>query len=182
MNPRAGGAAVAIWGECQRPRKPELGKDPKSAQFDAPFLRSPLFWRCFFLILPLKSHRTDSKSRCQKKGQTHRQTDRFEPISRSAGSRFQTLETLLPLGEALKRGSRIKLPDSLNIPTNGHLRLPRSLALSSNCACGAKTRNWVSRDVQLFIKSETESPDPMFKFEISILNTKSWPIQPRPNV
>ena len=76
---------------------------------------------------PKKKHRqTDSK-----------QTDRSEPISRSAGSRFQTLKTLLPLGEALKRGSRIKLPDSLNIPTNGHLRLPRSLALSSNCACGA---------------------------------------------
>ena len=65
----------------------------------------------FFLDIAFKivSGRLENAPRKKKHRHTHTQTDKIEPISRSAGSRFQTLETLLPLGEALKRGSRIKL-------------------------------------------------------------------------
>ena len=59
-----GGAAGAIWGECQRPRRARSPgsdrwlsriwrKSPKSVHFDAELFLDPLFSTCFFLKLPL---------------------------------------------------------------------------------------------------------------------------------
>ena len=98
-------------------------------------LRSPLFLKSFFLILPLKSSRTDSKRGCKKMGgRTNTQN-----LARSGGRRDPVLDLRngSPLASSLQKWIQNKLADSLNNPIKEHLRLLCSLALSSSCAFGA---------------------------------------------
>ena len=69
--------------------------------------------------------------------QTNKQTEKIWPISSSAGTRFWAAKCQIPVAKPLKSSPQNEQPISLKKSTNGHLRLVRSLALSSSCACGA---------------------------------------------
>ena len=84
-------------------------------------------------------------STCSKKGLTKKITDKLTDksgqISSSAGTRFWTAKCQIPVAKPLKSSPQNEQPISLKKSTNGHLRLVRSLALSSSCACGAKKKD-----------------------------------------
>ena len=107
--------------------------ETKSNHVDQPISRfarsglppqSPLLAE-FFLDIAFKIVSSRLKTPLQKKCP---QTEKIWPDLEVAGTRFWTSKTALLVQVASKRGSPIK----------EHLRLLRSLALSSNCAFGAK--------------------------------------------
>ena len=84
---------------------------------DAPFLRSPLFWRYFFLILPLKSHRTDSKSPDKQQTDLSRSRGRLDPVSRHLKRCYRSAK---PSKEGPESSSQIPLTSRL-MGTSGFL-------------------------------------------------------------
>ena len=142
MNPRG----RWLRGECQRPRRSRSwGREPKSGHFDVWYLRRPLFLRCFFLILPLKSHRTDSKRTWQKKTQTDtHQTD----LSRARGR-------LDPVSRHFKRCNRSKKPSKEGPESSSQIPLKKA----RNFYCDSESQNhdfgsWKFSKIPLFTISQ----------------------------
>ena len=117
-------------------RRPDVVPDPETVRF--PYrnrCKSP-FLSDFFLKSEPYVHRPARKVVRQKK-RTNPLTDKSDQISSSAGTRFWTAKCQIPVAKPLKSSPQNEQPISLKKSTNGHLRLVRSLALSSSCACGA---------------------------------------------
>ena len=105
--------------------------------------KSPLL-SVFFLKSEPYVHRPARKVVRQKKRTSDKRTDKSGQISSSAGTRFWTAKCQIPVAKPLKSSPQNEQPISLKKSTNGHLRLVRSLALSSSCACGATTTSTAS--------------------------------------
>ena len=107
------------------------------------------FLSVFFLKSEPYVHRPARKVVRQKKRTSRLITDISGPISASAGTRFWTAKCQIPVAKPLKSSPQNEQPISLKKSTNGHLRLVRSLALSSSCACGA---------IKTYTRSASDSP------------------------
>ena len=109
--------------------------DQPISRFARSFLpsQSPLLAE-FLRDIAFKIVSSRLKNRLQKKMSPNR-----ENLARSGGRRDPVLDLQngSTLASSLKKLFQTKLPDSLNNPIKEHLRLLRSLALSSNCAFGA---------------------------------------------
>ena len=112
-------------------RGPKRDRFPYRNRCKSPFLSD------FFLKSEPYVHRPARKVVRQKKRTSDKRTDKSGQISSSAGTRFWTAKCQIPVAKPLKSSPQNEQPISLKKSTNGHLRLVRSLALSSSCACGA---------------------------------------------
>ena len=135
-------------------RAPKSGPSRRLMRCGTPFLS------VIFLKSEPYVHRPAPKVVRQKKRTSDRQEDRSDQISSSAGTVFWTAKCQIPVAKPLKSSPQNEQPISLKKSTNGHLRLVRSLALSSSCACGAKKGHVSRKFIQFFLRSSIISSFP----------------------
>ena len=115
----------------------ECGSGPENGSSRRRMPGGTPFSSVFFLKSEPYVHRPARKVVRQKKRTSSKQEDKSGLISSSAGTRFWSAKCQIPVAKPLKSSPQNEQPISLKKSTNGHLRLVRSLALSSSCACGA---------------------------------------------
>ena len=124
-------------------RGPKTGPSRRLMRCGTPFLS------VIFLKSEPYVHRPARKVVRQKKRTSRKLTDKSGQISISTGTRFWSAKCQIPVTKPLKSSPQNEQPISLKKSTNGHLRLVRSLALSSRCACGAIIRGKSTRSLRL---------------------------------
>ena len=176
-----GGAAGAIWGECQRPRRarsadqdlarccPGSDEGPKSVHFGVLYSSKIPLFDVFFLENAFKIASRWSKRCLSKRWPRNKKQERnvteFGGFGAEPGSPFWQLRRRYCSWKPPNQGPETDPPNLLTSQLKGTSGLPRSLALSSSCACGAKIMFFEAKALEIDESHQCKTDIPLRRLD-----------------